>query len=609
MCGIAGFVDLKKRPEKRVLNSQLDQIVYRGPDARGVYVDQHAALGVQRLSIIDLQTGDQPIFNEDGSLVVVFNGEIYNYQDLRRDLVKKGHRFKTKSDTEILVHLYEEYGITMPTLLNGMFAFAIWDNKKHELFLVRDQIGVKPLYYFHQGGLLVFGSEIKSLLKHPQIKREVNPESVVNYAKWGYVGGEYSIFKKIKKLIPGTSMRFTGGKISHSSFWKLSITLKNPTDSLERLLFQAIKLQSVADVPVGVFLSGGLDSSLLLHYLSRVQRKKIHSFSVGFRESSFDESSQAETVANQLQSIHHTTYLTADELPRLFQEITQKLDEPLADSSLFPTYKVSQFARKFVKVVLSGDGGDELFGGYPTYQGHLLASRMPHLPQTWLSWLQRAVMQLPASHSNYPLTQILAVFLEDTYLDPLSRHQSWMRSLFGNAQGLLNSQQQDNGWDALKREVAELNTDDKTQVQALDIMTYLRDCLLVKADRASMYSSLELRVPYLDPELIRYAFSLPAEEKFSLRESKKPLRALARTIFPAYISERKKKGFGIPLAAWFHKLMPQLKSVLGQPDLYEFFDREKVMVLIDNFRGQPGESRQLWLVLVFSHWLKQWGNS
>lgn len=609
MCGIAGSVDFTRSPERRVLYSQLETIVHRGPDARGMYLDKYVALGIQRLSIIDLKTGNQPIANEDKTLVVVFNGEIYNYQSLQSQLINLGHTFKTKSDTETLVHLYEEYGTSFPARLNGMFAFALWDNKKQELFLARDQIGVKPLFYYHKGPLLVFGSEIKAILVHPQVKKEVDPKGVAAYAQFGYVG-KNSIFKHVYKLPPGKSLLFGKKGLTHSSYFKLTDNFSNSSDeTLEDLLFRVVDRQSIADVPVGVFLSGGIDSSLLLYYLSQIQRKKIHTFSVGFKENTFNEVNFAREVAYQLKSNHHETYLEASELNSLLPRVLAKLDEPLADPSLIPTYKISELAREHVKVVLSGDGGDELFAGYPTYQGHLLAAYVSRLPQALLLGLKSLTAYLPVRKTNFPLREVAQVFLEDISEPPLRRHLTWMKLLFANAQDLLRPELQQGMNEAQLDELAPLHTDTVTQIQILDVVTFLRDALLVKADRASMFNSLELRVPYLDLELIAGAFSLQRSKKIDLRETKKPLRQLAKKIFPSSIWRRPKKGFGIPLAEWLQSdLIPFVDCALERDELYSFFERKKVLTLLEKHRRMSLYNRQIWLVSMFSEWLHYWGN-
>lgn len=609
MCGIAGFVDFSKSPQRSVLVNLLETIVHRGPDSRGFYLDKYAALGIQRLSIIDLTTGDQPITNEDGSLIVVFNGEIYNYQELREKLLNSGHKFRTNSDTETLVHLYEEYGVDTPKFLNGMFAFAIWDKQKKEIFIARDQYGIKPLYYLHQGPLFIFGSEVKAILKHPRVKRSINPSAVSSYAQFGYFPGDISIFSHVHKLVPGTSLRFSENKLKQRQYWQLSIPDQRTDVPLAQLLYEAVKYQSIADVPVGVLLSGGLDSSLLLYFLKKVQKKSVHTFSVGFGENSFNEKHFAFSIAKQLGSTHHETNLTSEEMLTLVPMIAEKLDEPLSDPSLFPTYKVAQLAQKYVKVALSGDGGDELFGGYPTYQGHLVAEKFPKMFALLLTKVRMFLENIPVAGNDFPLVEVAKVFLTGLDKPTLERHKIWMQALFSDATKLLRPEYELNILDDVISKVNQLPTDEITKVQALDTMTYLRDFLLVKADRASMFNSLELRVPYLDPGLISYAFSSNQPEKVDIFVTKKSLRKLAASLFPPEIWRRKKKGFGIPLVKWMSTTLKSLiEESLAQEAIYEFFDRKKVLLLYESFNINHAHARSLWTLFIFSNWLKKWGN-
>ena len=610
MCGIAGFVDFSGRTSKsrEVLRQMRDQIVYRGPDSSGSFFDEYAALGIRRLSIIDLVTGDQPINNEEGSIVVVFNGEIYNFQDLRKDLVAGGHRFRTNTDTEVLVHLYEEYGEEMAKFLNGMFAFAIWDRKRQRLILARDRAGIKPLYYFRAGELIVFGSEVKTILKHPKVRTGINEESLHYYFYQGYMPREESIFRGIYKLLPGHSLAFSKAGLKKRKFFELpSVDLQEEQSEqrLDKLIEDSVLGQSIADVPLGVFLSGGTDSSLVSYYLSR-KTKKLKSFSISFKEKSFDESKYAARVASLLGTQHHSDFFDAKDVLASFDEICQKMDEPFFDPSLFPTFKVSKFARRYVKVVLSGDGGDELFGGYPTYRGHIWAEKFKVLPDFLIRAGTAALKFLPATYANYALRDVLGSFLTGV-LKPTSvgRHLFWM-SMFPSG-----------GGDFLKkstpREIEKglgLNSveDIVRKMQILDFYTYLADDMLVKVDRASMFNSLEVRVPLLDNEVVDFAFSTK-DSHVDFFNTKRIFRGVLKGKLPEEIVNRKKKGFGIPVAKWLcGELYDFAYERLQNKRLYDFFDKRRAFGLWEDHQmRRQNNYKSLWMLIMFSGWLDNWG--
>lgn len=610
MCGIAGIISFDYQPEKKILSAMLSKIKYRGPDQTGSFVAKAAAIGIQRLSIIDLATGRQPIENEDGSIVVVFNGEIYNFQDLTRELKEKGHIFKTKSDTEVLVHLYEQYGPSMAKKLNGMFAFAVWDKGKEQLFLARDPVGIKPLYYYHKGKTLIFGSEIKSILAHPLVKKRINPDALNAYSYSGYIGGESSIFLDINKLLPGQALIFNKKGKKKINFYEIPNRVSSA--SLEDILKKSIISQSVADVPLGVLLSGGIDSSLVAYYLTKAAGKKIHSFSIGFEEKSFDETKFAKIVSLRLNTNHHQEIFKASDVIDSFDEILKKMDEPLADPSLFPAYKLCRLTKKYVKVALSGDGGDELFGGYPTYQGHMLASKVKGLlPASLVKVAVKFLGLIGSSYENYPKTEIIKNFLGGLNKPDLERHLAWMS--LGTSSDLLNK-------DILTKDInyskskyqSQLEEkiskrEDNIKFQLLDFYTYLADDLLVKTDRASMFNSLEVRVPLLDLSVLEFAFNTK-NKHVSFFETKKILRALAKEKFPKEITDRKKKGFGIPLARWINgDLASFIYGKLENKRLYDFFDKKAVYNLWENHKkGRQNNAKTIWMLAIFSGWLNYW---
>lgn len=618
MCGITGFINFSSQPEKEILENSLNQIIYRGPDSWGEYIDKNVALGIRRLSIIDLSTGDQPISNENGMVTVVFNGEIYNFLELRKKLIKEKHKFKTNADTEVLVHLYEKYGEDMPKFLNGMFAFAIWDKPNQKLFIARDHAGIKPLYYWTAGDKLIFGSELKTIIDNPLVKKNMNQDSLLLYTYFGYIPGEQTIFKNIYKLLPGHSLTFSKKGLDCKQYYQ--ITKSHTTEqSLDELFADTIKLQSVADVPLGVFLSGGLDSSLVTYYLTQIS-SKVKTFSISFSEKSFDESNFAFEVAKLLGTEHKSDIFAPRDVIKLFPRITKLLDEPLADPSLFPTFKVCEFARKYVKVVLSGDGGDELFGGYPTYQGHLIAQKMNFAPKFLTSKLHLFLKLLPESYENYPKKDILTSFLNGIHKSPIARQLFWM-SLFSLSPDkfelLLNKPVLENEIIELLNKgsnnqsfekIENMELENSHKMQLVDFNTYLADDLLTKVDRASMFNSLEVRVPFLDPRLINFAFAKNLKH-IDFFETKKLLRKLLKNKLPKSIIGRKKKGFGIPIAKWIRTdLRDFVKNHLENKKLNGFYNREVISTLWDNHQsGKENNSKIIWMLVIFSGWLNSWG--
>lgn len=614
MCGIAGYVDFNRQPQQALISKMLQTISHRGPDQRGIHIDKNVVLGIQRLSIIDLKTGNQPMHNEDKAVTVVFNGEIYNFLDLKSLLEKKGHIFKTKSDTESLVHLYEVYGFEMSKYLKGMFAFAIWDKRKNLIFIARDSSGIKPLYFWQKADTLIFGSELKTILVHPLVKKNINLQALRMYSALGYIGGELSIFDGIYKLLPGHNLIFSRSGKKIKTFYQLNKDKIHAGKNFDSVLEKSVISHAISDVPIGVFLSGGIDSSLVTYYLTRNLKNKINTFSIDFEEKSFDEGYFAELVAHQLGTKHHKETFNSKDVLKLFPVISRKLDEPLADPSLFPTFKVSALARKYVKVVLSGDGGDELFGGYPTYQGHLVANQFRRIiPQVAAKIILGFLNLLPVSSENYPKGEIIKEFIKGVYSPPFQRHLLWM-SLKNYSQDLLNknmfkevtSLENLNILENTLKRISKIDKDLITKIQLLDFETYLKDDLLVKVDRASMYNSVEVRVPFLDNEVIENAFATSSH--VSLFNTKKVLRAILKNKLPTKIFSRPKKGFGIPLAKWVSGDLKELvEDYLQNPILYQYFNREKVRKVWDNhINNKQDNSKLIWMMVMFSGWLNEW---
>ena len=589
----------------------LGEIVYRGPDSEGTFIskDNNAVLGIRRLSIIDLTTGNQPIKNEDGSVVVAYNGEIFNYLNLKEYLIKKGHKFRTKTDTEVIVHLYEEKGVELTGMLNGMFAFSLWDENKQRLLLARDRVGIKPLYYYKKGDLLIYASEVKAILSHPGYKKEVDEEGLNLYGYYGFLPGTKSIFRGITKLLPGHTLGFSKKGLHISNYFDLPQEASLDEESLDSLLEKSVTMQLQADVPVGVFLSGGLDSSLIAYYVTK--SRKLKSFSIGFKEPGFDESGYAYQVAKKIGTEHYSEEFTPKDVPELFEVISKKLDEPLADASLLPTYKVCQLARKYVKVCLSGDGGDELFAGYPTHQAHLLANyldRIPYSGKVLENILDRVpdsfLNLLPLSFKDYPKKRLGKIVLKGLSQKNPARHLFWMRTFFLGENNLFNKP----GGSTIDSTIPNLSRvkDPVKKAQIIDFYTYLRDDFLVKTDRASMFNSLEVRVPFLDNDVINYAFSTKLPHA-SFTKTKIQLRKILEDKLPE-IARRPKKGFGIPLEKWLKGPLKDFSyATLDNPKLYNYVEKRKIQRLLsEHNHGKSNNSGAIWQLIVLSGWLTNW---
>jgi len=611
MCGITGFVDFETKSPPSAINIMLGEIIYRGPDSAGSFISKNnkAVLGIRRLSIIDLTTGNQPIKNEDGKVVVTYNGEIYNYLNLKEYLIKKGHQFKTKTDTEVIVHLYEEKGVDLAIMLNGMFAFSLWDEKNQRLLLARDRVGIKPLYYYHKGSLLIYASEVKAILAHPLFKKDVDREALNVYGYYGFLPGTQSMFRGIKKLLPGHTLVYSNNHLQIKKYYDLPQDAPSDAESLDLLLEKAITMQLQADVPVGVFLSGGLDSSLIAYYVAK--SRKLKSFSIGFKEPGFDESGYAHRVAKKIGTEHYSEEFTPKDVPELFNPISRQLDEPLADASLLPTYKVCQLARRYVKVALSGDGGDELFAGYPTHQAHLLAKYLDLLPgasdalSNILDIVPESILDfLPLSFKDYSKKRLGKIVLKGMALKNPARHMYWMRTFFLDENNLFKKP----GRSMVDSVIPNLSQikDPVKKAQIIDFCTYLRDDFLVKTDRASMFNSLEVRVPYLDNEVINYAFSTNSPHA-SFTRTKIQLRKIIEDKLPE-IAKRPKKGFGIPLERWLRGPLKDFSySMLDNLKLNNYVDKRKVKrLLVEHNKSNVNNAGVIWQLIVLSGWLNNW---
>ena len=600
-------------------------LAHRGPDDTGVFIENDVALGVTRLSIIDLAGGHQPLHNEDKTIWLVCNGEIYNFMELREYLSKKGHVFYTKTDTEVIVHLYEEYGDGCLNKLKGMFAFAIFNQKKKELFIARDRFGIKPLYYYADNSQLIFASEIKSILQFPDFKRDLDLIALDQYFTFEYVPAPRSIFRNIKKLPAAHYLTYREKNINVSKYWDIDFSQsqvlldeREAKDKLAGLLNTVIKRHLISDVPLGVFLSGGIDSSTITALSSRLSNKRIKTFSIGFKENSFDESEYALKVSALYNTSHHHHIFEISDLLRIIPKAMYYLDEPLADASFFPTYLLSNFARQNVTVVLSGEGGDEIFAGYPTYQAHKLAEFYKYIPEYIRNNLiNKVINRLPVSVDNFSLDFKAKKFISFLSSDAALRHIYWMGSFnFQDRVKLYSPSPRealmaDNLYDTLSAYLLQSkNCCELDLFQYLDIKTYLQDDLLVKADRAGMANSLEIRVPYLDHELVEFVFSLSPRLRLKNLNTKYILKEIARDFLPRDIIKRQKKGFGIPIASWIKNDFKEvILDALGKDKIKKegFFNYAYIEKLLrEHFANKTDNRKKIWTLFMFELWLKEY---
>ncbi len=579
-------------------------LVHRGPDSSGEFVDAGVALAARRLSIIDLETGDQPIANEDGTVHVVQNGEIYNYRELRRELERAGHTFRTHGDTEVLLHLYEQHGTGFAERLRGMFAVAIWDAPRRRLVLARDRFGIKPLYYRDADGELAFASELRALPRG-----EVDLDALEAFLAFNSIPAPLTIFREVRKLPAGHVLVWEHGALQLQRFARPAPLPERAEDEAELVeelrsrLRDSVRAHLVSDVAVGVLLSGGVDSALLAALAAGESSEPLRTFSIGFEERSFDELADARRVAERYGTRHRELVLRPD-AALLLPALAEAFDEPFADSSALPTYLVSELAASDVKVALSGEGGDELFGGYYTYAADLLAERVGGLAR-----LARPVVErLPSSSARASFDYRAKRFVRAAHLPPLERHHGWKEIFSPGLRAELTGRRSSfDPVDLLRARYGETNgADELARLQDVDLGTYLVDDLLVKTDRASMAHSLEARVPYLDTVVTNLALALPARQKVRGLAKKVLLRKAAEPLLPREIVHGKKRGFSIPAAAWLRgELEPFARETLSTDTLRSqgFFDPAVVRRLLDDHvAGREDLSRQLWGLLAFTLW-------
>lgn len=622
MCGICGIVQLHDSftIHQKTLQRMNDVISHRGPDDEGFYISLKAGLAMRRLSIIDLVGGHQPIRNEDGSIQIVFNGEVYNFQELRKRLEEAGHRFYTHTDTEAIIHGYEEYGTDVVQHLRGMFGFAIWDANKERLFLVRDRPGIKPLHYYKDDEKFLFGSEIKSILQCERVPREVNLTALDRFLTFEYVFSPETIFKDIHKLPPGHFLLLEKGEVRIEQYWDNLPVVPEEHDEeyyafhLAELLEEAVKMRMISDVPLGALLSGGIDSSTVVGFMAKHSSQPVKTFSIGFEEQTYNELEYARTVSQHFNTDHYEFVIKPDAV-ELVEKLVKNLDEPFGDFSIFPTYLVSKMAREHVTVALSGDGGDELFAGYDTYIA---------------DWVARAYQKIPAVVRNHGIGKLVDLvppspkkkgfinrtkrFVEGSLLPSELMHTRWMiflqeqekRQLYTG--DLRNTFEQGNPYYYIQEyfKCSANGVSPLAQQEYVDIKTYLTDDILVKVDRMSMAPSLEARVPFLDHKVMEFAAAIPTSLKLKGLTTKYILKKSVADLLPEKILTRGKEGFSIPIKNWImNELRPLLLDTLSEKRVKKrgYFQPQYVQQLVqEHLDGRENHSHRLWALMVFEIW-------
>jgi asparagine synthase (glutamine-hydrolysing) len=638
MCGITGAIwtDPKLAIESATLQKMMDVIAHRGPDDAGQSCNEFhlrppyepmpgVALGFRRLSIIDLEGGHQPMSNEDGSVWVVFNGEIYNYPTIRRRLEGAGHKFKTQSDTETIVHLYEDEGLDCFRHLNGMFALAIWDAKQRRLVIARDRIGQKPLVYRQEPNRLFFASELKSLLQVEGVPRDIDAGAIDDYLTYQYIPYPKTIFRGIRKLPPGHFAVFQDGRLDVRAYWEpdlhheTSIDANQAAERLVELMTSSVKMRMRSDVPLGAFLSGGVDSSLIVALMQQHSEQPIKTFTIGFPIAEYDETSHAQRVSEHLGTEHEMLEVTPDAI-EILPKIVWQFDEPFADSSAIPTWYVSEMTRQHVTVALSGDGGDELFAGYPRYRAVWLAERFDQLGPIRSLLAARVWQRLPGSRQK-SFVRRFKRFGECLGKTPQRRYLEWIAIFNETRRATLYRDEfveqlpDADPFGFLNRAWSRAATRDVvTGASLADLTTYLSCDLMTKVDIASMAHSLEVRQPFLDHRVVEFAASLPSKLKFRRGRGKLLLRRAFGKLLPSEIWNRSKMGFGVPIDHWFRNELRELTHDVLLDDnahTHDYFRRDVIEQLVTEHEGrQFDHAYRLWALLVLELWMREWcGNS
>ncbi len=603
MCGFVGFTN-EIGDNGNVLECMMNKIIHRGPDADGKYIDEHIALGFRRLSIIDLDHGSQPLYNEDNTKVLVFNGEIYNYQPLREELIAKGHTFTTETDSEVLLHGYEEYGTELLGKLRGMFAFVIWDKEKKELFGVRDFFGIKPMYYAKMGDSLLFGSEIKSFLAHPSFEKKLNPRALEQYLSFQYSPGPESFFEGVYKLQPAHYFLYKNGEMEIKRYWEPvfgaeeSVTEEEWVDRISKEFDGSVEAHKISDVEVGSFLSSGVDSS---YVACRANVDKT--FTVGFGDEQYNEISYAKNLAKYIDVENISKVITPEEYWEVLPKVQYQMDEPLADPAAVALYFVCQIASEHVKVVLSGEGADELFGGYTIYQVPAHTASFRKLPR----WLRNAINRIA---SLLPPVHGINFFVRGGDVERWFIGNANMFSVKDRKKLLKIKTDAPNPRELTKQYYDKVkDKDDVTKMQYLDIHMWMAGDILLKADKMSMAHSLELRVPFLDKEIMKLAGKIPYRYRVTTENSKVAMRKAALRAMPPETANKKKLGFPVPIRVWLKedKYYSYMKEQLTNENAQQFFHTDELVKLLDEHKaGKKDNSRKIWTVFSFLLWYDQY---
>lgn len=625
MCGIVGIAYRETRPVEREILEKMNQaIVHRGPDEDGFYLNKNIGLAMRRLSIIDLASGQQPIHNHDKTKWIVFNGEIYNFQELRADLEKNGHQFYTNSDTEAIIHLYDQYGVDCVQHLRGMFVFAIWDETEKSLFIARDRVGKKPLLYSHQSnGDLIFGSEFQALLQHPSLSREVDYEAIHHYLSYLCVPAPLTAFKQIRKLEPAHWLLWKNGEVKTQRYWlpdfhkKIKITEQEAEEETLKLLREATKMRMISEVPLGAFLSGGVDSSIVVALMAEQSEKPVKTFSIGFEEEDFSELKYAKRVAEHIGAEHHE-FIVKPNAIEILPMLVEHYGEPYADSSSIPTYYVSRETRKHVTVALNGDGGDESFAGYERYLAMRLSEKYHKIPSFLRKGLiENTVNLFPASElKRRSRVKDLKRFLNAASLPKVERYLQWVGAIDKSSKDALYTEDFKNQVKTADSARFLRQWFDKSNGNGIvdatmftDQMTYLPNDLLVKVDIASMANSLEARSPLLDHKVIEFAASLPESIKLKGAENKSLLKKVGSRLVPRDVLYRQKMGFGVPIANW---LRGNLKDFLRENLLSEKFVKRGIIksetvenLVREHLTAGKDHYNQLWTLLMLELWFQR----
>ena len=607
MCGFAGYIAAAGTGEqyKDDLKKMMDAIKHRGPDDEGMHVDDMAGLGFRRLSIIGITNGRQPMYNEDETIVVTFNGEIYNYQSIKEELIKKGHIFKTDADTEVLVHGYEEYGITLLDKLRGMYAFAIWDRKNKEMIIARDIFGIKPMFYTQNGGDFVFGSEIKSLLLFPSVKKEFNQEALESYLSFQYSVLNETFYKGIFRLPPAHYLRYKDGEITINRYWEpkfdedASITFEDAVEMVNDVMKDSIEAHKISDTEVGGFLSGGVDSSYI------VARSNLDkTFSVGFDYPNCNETPLAQTMSEYVGVKKYRRMINREDFFEQLPVIMNHTDEPLSDPSCIALYFLCQLASEQVKVILSGEGSDELFGGYNIYKTPIALQPMQKLPRGFRRFMASVLQKLPFDFKGKNYLIRAGQDIEERFIGNAYIYHS------NEVYRLMKHPSKKNTPQSITKPIYDKvkDKDDITKMQYLDINTWLWGDILNKADTMSMAHSLEVRVPFLDRKVAKVAFSVPVKHRVDKKETKRYFREAASHFMPDITAERKKLGFPIPVRNWLReeKYYNLIKDTLLSQTSEQFFHTKELEKLLkEHFQGKKDNARKIWTVYAFLLWYEK----